>query len=167
MDGFHYTRAALSAMPNPEEAHARRGAAFTFDASRYLHMVTDLRNPPGKTIIVPTFDHARKDPVEGDLTIPLSTRIVLVEGNYIALNEELWRDARSLFDEVWFVEVDFEVARRRLAARHVRAGIAKTLEDGDKRAVENDLPNGREIIEKRLPVDEIVYSREDGSWVHE
>ena len=166
MDGFHLTRKQLSAMPDPETAHARRGAAFTFDAAKYLDLISDLRNAPGKSILAPTFDHARKDPIEADICIDKDVRIVIVEGNYIALDEELWRDARALFDEVWFVNVDFEVARRRLRERHVRAGIVKTLEEGDKRAVENDLVNGKEIVDKLLPVDEMVQSLEDSKWVH-
>lgn len=166
MDGFHLTRAELSTMPDPATAHARRGAAFTFDANRYLDLIIALRNPPTTPILAPTFDHAIKDPIENDLFISEWTRIIIVEGNYLALDEELWRDARGLFDEVWFVEVDFEVARRRLRERHVRAGIAKTLEEGDKRAMENDLPNGREIVDRLLPVDEVIQSKDDGSWVH-
>lgn len=167
MDGFHLTRKALSQMPNAEEAIARRGAAFTFDADKYLDLIIDLSQPlPGPTIAAPTFDHARKDPIPADMMILPDTRIVVMEGNYVALDEDLWRDARKLFDEVWFVDVDDQVARKRLAARHLRSGIVETIEDGDKRAVENDLVNGREILEKRLPVDEIVTSREDGSWVH-
>jgi len=167
MDGYHLTRKQLSAMPNAEEAHARRGAAFTFDVDAYLDLVIDLRNPPTKPIVAPTFDHRRKDPRPGDVCIVRETRVVIVEGNYIALNEPLWKDAKALFDEVWFVEVDFEVARRRLRERHVRAGIVSTLEEGDKRASENDLVNGEEILDKRLPVDEIIQSTEDGQWVHE
>ena len=31
MDGFHYPRAFLDTMPEPEQAHARRGAPFRFD----------------------------------------------------------------------------------------------------------------------------------------
>ena len=32
MDGYHYYRKELDEMEDPAEAHARRGAAFTFDA---------------------------------------------------------------------------------------------------------------------------------------
>lgn len=32
MDGWHYPQVTLDAMPHPAHAHARRGAAFTFDA---------------------------------------------------------------------------------------------------------------------------------------
>lgn len=167
MDGFHYTRKELSAMPDPEHAHARRGAAFTFNAEKFRDLIVNLSKPPSEVITAPTFDHAVKDPKEDDTRIPASARIIIIEGNYLALDEPVWREAAALLNEIWFVEVDFEVARKRLRERHVRAGIARNLEEGDKRALENDLVNGKEIVEKRLPLAEIIQSREDGSWIHE
>lgn len=167
MDGFHLTRKALSAMPDPANAHARRGAAFTFDAPGFLAFVTELRDNVTGALYAPTFDHAVKDPKERDLAIGPQERVVLVEGLYVALDEPVWRDAARVFDELWFVDVDFERARKRLRERHLRAGIVQTLEDGDKRAMENDLVNGRQIIDHRLPVAEVVQSLEDGEWVHE
>ena len=68
-------------------------------------------------------------------------------------------------DEVWFVEVDFEVARQRLVERHVRTGVAPNREEAEKRARENDLVNGEEIVRCRIRnVDEIIVSREDDGW---
>ncbi|PON28169.1 hypothetical protein TGAM01_v202663 [Trichoderma gamsii] len=169
MDGFHLTRAELSAMPDPVTAHARRGAPYTFDAQKFHTLVQSLRKPISseQTIYAPSFDHAVKDPKENDIAVLPTHRIVVIEGNYVALNKEVWRDAALLFDELWFVEVDFEVARKRLRERHVRAGIAQTIEEGDKRATENDLVNGKEIVDCRLQVQELITSREDGTWVHE
>ncbi|QLI71102.1 uncharacterized protein G6M90_00g077320 [Metarhizium brunneum] len=168
MDGFHFTRDALSAMPNPANAHARRGAAFTFDAAKFLTLIQKLREPISEQpILAPSFDHAIKDPKEDDITVLPTHKMVILEGNYLALDKDVWRDAAALFDELWFVEVEFEVARKRLRERHVRAGIVKTIEEGDKRAVENDLVNGAEIMAQRLGVDEVVRSEEDGSWVHD
>lgn len=66
----------------------------------------------------------------------------------------------------WFVEVDIEVARKRLIARHLEAGIAATVEEADKRAVTNDLVNGEEILKLRVPVDEVVVSIEEEGWVN-
>lgn len=66
-----------------------------------------------------------------------------------------------MMDESWFVEVEESVARERLAGRHVEAGIVTTLEDGYKRADDNDLPNGREIMKKRVDVHRIITSEED------
>lgn len=70
-------------------------------------------------------------------------------------------------DENWFLEVEFEVARKRLAERHVRSGICETLEEGDRRARENDLRNGEEIVRERIErerISELVVSISDESW---
>ena len=67
-------------------------------------------------------------------------------------------------DELWFVHVDFETARRRLVQRHLKAGIAKDVEAAYKRVAENDLVNGQEIVDNRLDVQEMISSREDQGW---
>lgn len=167
MDGFHLTRAELSAMPDPTTAHARRGAAFTFDGAAYLALVKALREPitpEMRTLYAPSFDHAVKDPVENDIAISPSARVVVLEGNYVALNREPWKDAAALLDEVWFVEVKEDVARRRLVDRHVAAGIAGSAEEARRRVDENDLVNGQEIVENMVKVDEVVHSIEDDAW---
>jgi pantothenate kinase len=79
LDGYHLTRKQLAEMPNSEEAIFRRGAAFTFDAEGYYKLVEKLRKPleaTTPTIRAPSFDHAKKDPVEDDIGIPPSARIV-------------------------------------------------------------------------------------------
>ena len=170
MDGYHLSRAQLDAMPDPVSAHARRGAAFTFDGESFLELVQKLREPlcpETSTLYAPSFDHALKDPVAGDIAIAPCVRIVIFEGNYLALNQSPWKDAAELMDELWFVEVDFKVARRRLVHRHVKAGIAKDEEEAGKRADENDLVNGREIVEGRLEVQEVVISKDDEGWAPE
>lgn len=170
MDGYHLSRAQLDALPDPVTAHARRGAAFTFDGDSFLTLVKKLREPicpESSTLYAPSFDHALKDPVSDDIAIAPSVRIIIFEGNYLSLNKNPWSDAAELMDELWFVEVDFDVARKRLVHRHVKAGIAKDEEEARKRADENDLVNGSEIVEGRLDVHEIIHSKEDGSWAPE
>ncbi|KAI1118459.1 P-loop containing nucleoside triphosphate hydrolase protein [Nemania sp. NC0429] len=170
MDGYHLTRAQLSAMPDPLTAHARRGAEFTFDGPSFLALVKALREPlapSSATIFAPSFDHAVKDPKENDIVIRPAHRIVVFEGNYVVLDKEPWREAAGLMDERWFVDVDFAIARRRLVARHVKASLARDEEEARKRADENDLVNGRQIVESRVDVHEVVASCEDDSWRHE
>ncbi|KAL1862666.1 hypothetical protein Daus18300_008464 [Diaporthe australafricana] len=43
IDGFHLTLAALRALPNADEALARRGAPWTFDADAAAALVRELR----------------------------------------------------------------------------------------------------------------------------
>lgn len=168
MDGFHLSRAQLSALPDPSNAHARRGAAFTFDSAKFLALVQKLRRPlspeSATKIYAPSFDHAVKDPVEDDIIIPSTARIIVFEGNYLSLGKGLWKEAAKLMDELWFMSVDIDTARRRLVKRHVKAGIARDEEDAVRRVEENDLVNGREILEFRLEVQEVVVSQEDGNW---
>jgi pantothenate kinase len=170
MDGYHLSRTQLDALPDPVTAHARRGAAFTFDGDSFLALVKKLREPlcpETKTLFAPSFDHANKDPVVDDIAIAPSVRIVIFEGNYLSLNKPPWKHAAELMDELWFVDVDFAVARKRLVHRHVKAGIAKDEEEAARRADENDLVNGKEIVEGRLEVQEIIQSKEDESWAPE
>ena len=170
MDGFHLSRTQLDAMPDPDSAHARRGAAFTFDGHSFLSLVKKLREPicpETSTLYAPSFDHAIKDPVENDIAISASVRIIIFEGNYCSLDKEPWNEAAKLMNELWFVDVDFDVARKRLIHRHIRAGIAKDEEDARKRADENDLVNGKEIVESRLDVHELIKSEEDAGWAPE
>ena len=171
MDGYHLSRAQLDALPDPVNAHARRGAAFTFDDESFLGLVQKLREPllpETTTVYAPSFDHKVKDPVEGDIPIAASVRICVFEGNYCSLDRPRWSDAAALMDELWFVEVEFGVARERLARRHVKAGIARDLEEGYRRADENDLVNGREIVENRIEgISEVVISKEDEAWAPE
>ncbi|CAF9913390.1 hypothetical protein IMSHALPRED_001004 [Imshaugia aleurites] len=167
MDGYHLSRAQLSAMPDPTTAHRRRGAAFTFDDKAFLELVKKLREPllpESKTVYAPSFDHAIKDPVADDIPIHPAARIVILEGNYLSLNQGLWKEAAELMDELWFVDVDFETARRRLVVRHVAAGIVKDEEEAGNRADESDLVNGRQIVDQRLDVQEVIISKEDKSW---
>ncbi|KAI9801330.1 MAG: hypothetical protein M1825_003308 [Sarcosagium campestre] len=168
MDGYHLSRAQLSAMPDPATAHARRGAEFTFDGDAFLTLIQALRQPlrpTTSTLYGPSFDHATKDPVAEDIAIAADARIVVCEGNYLSLDKSPWSDAAALMDELWFVEVEREVARKRLVERHLRTGVAPNEQEADKRARENDLVNGDEILANRLStVGEFIVSREDQRW---
>ncbi|BCS28998.1 kinase-related protein [Aspergillus puulaauensis] len=169
MDGYHLTRAQLAQMPDPEYAAARRGAAFTFDGEKFLALVRALREPltaQTQTLHAPSFDHAVKDPVDNDIPIAAGRRVIFFEGNYLSLNKEPWSSAAKLMDELWFVDVDFDTARQRLVKRHVKAGIAEDEAAAEKRANENDLVNGQEIVECRLGVQEIIRSSYDPGWVY-
>jgi pantothenate kinase len=154
-------------MPNAEEAVFRRGAAFTFDGDKYLKLVDEVRKPLGpetSTIYAPSFDHAVKDPVENDISIAPTTQVVIFEGLYTLLDREPWRKAAELMDELWFVDVPMDLAVARLVKRHVASGISPDPEHARIRVLESDMRNGKEILEYRLPVQEMIKSVEDDSW---
>ncbi|KAG7289700.1 hypothetical protein NEMBOFW57_006076 [Staphylotrichum longicolle] len=169
MDGYHYTRAQLDAMPDPALAHARRGAEFTFDGEAFLALIRRLKEPLTRpttpTIFAPSFDHAIKDPKENDIAVEPTHRIVVLEGNYILLSKPPWSHISPLLSLSIFVSAPPPLARARLVARHLAAGLAATPAEADRRAVENDLPNGEEIVRLLVDgVDVVVESLEDASW---
>ena len=142
LDGWHLPRSTLAAFPDPQEAFARRGAHWTFSATGYLDFVSSLRAPVADLPIhAPSFSHALKDPVENDLQVTSSHRVVLIEGLYVFLNVEPWSVAGHLLDERWLLEVDVEVARERLVQRHVKSGVTDNLKDAILRARDNDMPS--------------------------
>ncbi|KAI9929455.1 hypothetical protein MW887_000927 [Aspergillus wentii] len=159
MDGYHLSRAQLAAMPNPETAIHRRGAAFTFDAVAFHQLVQSLREPlsaSSPTVYAPSFDHAVKDPVANDIPIPPTSRVVIFEGLYVSLDREPWNSAAALMDESWFIDVDREIARARLVKRHVASGIVADEEAAEHRISSTDFLNADDIMENRLVVQEII-----------
>jgi len=134
LDGWHLTRAQLTALPDPRLAKDRRGAHWTFDPDGYLEFVKNLRVPltPSRSysdpIIAPSFDHAVKDPNPIGVRVYPWHRIVVIEGLYCFLSIGAWREAGEMLDERWLMAVDFETATERIIDRHVASGVAGSIE---------------------------------------
>lgn len=153
IDGFHLTLAALRALPNAEEALARRGAPWTFDVDAAVALVRELRTSgpsssgaSPRDVVIPTFDHAVKDPVADGLVVQADVQVCILEGNYLLSDEGSWAAIADVVDDRWLVKVDPAVARARIAARHMAAGIEPTMEMALARTDYNDLPNGEYVM---------------------
>ncbi|KAH7127617.1 phosphoribulokinase/uridine kinase [Dactylonectria macrodidyma] len=156
MDGFHYSRAQLAKMPNPEEAIHRRGAAFTFDGEGFHSLIKSLRSVQGETVLAPSFGHEIKDPVPDSIVISPASRIVLVEGNYCALNRAPWKDAAKLMTRLWYIDTPAEITHQRLAKRHLASGIVRDEQEAWERATGTDELNAQDIRNNLLAVDEVL-----------
>ena len=93
-------------MPDPDHAFERRGAAFTFDAEAFIKLVRRLRDEPVTkrddpllSFKAPSFDHAVKDPVADDIYLSSAEDLIILEGNYLLLDESPWNQIASLVDE--------------------------------------------------------------------
>lgn len=122
MDGFHLSKAQLQALPNAEEAFARRGAPWTFDSAAFVERVEKIKQSYQKeNVLWPSFDHSLGDPIEDDLTINKDANVVLVEGLYLLHQQDGWQVSKDLFDEHWFLDIPLDIAIERLAQRHMKA----------------------------------------------
>ncbi|KAJ7722284.1 P-loop containing nucleoside triphosphate hydrolase protein [Mycena maculata] len=173
LDGWHLTRAELSLFPDPKLAHERRGIHWTFDGKGYAAFVQALRHPLSASstdlivITAPAFSHALKDPTPDAISVHPHHRLVIIEGLYTFLNIPPWAEASELLDERWFLRVDEAEACRRLTKRHVETGICADEEGARSRAVGNDLPNGRFIVENMMQPTKFIDSIEDSVMAHE
>ncbi|KAJ6412240.1 hypothetical protein OIU84_005323 [Salix udensis] len=154
MDGFHLYRSQLDAMENPEEAHARRGAPWTFSPTLLLRCLEKLRNEG--SVYAPSFDHGVGDPVEDDIFVSSQHKVVIVEGNYLLLEDGAWKDVSSMFDEKWFIDVDIDTAMQRVLKRHISTG--KPPDVAKWRIEYNDQPNAELIIESKKNADLVIRS---------
>lgn len=154
MDGFHLYRHQLDSMEDPEEAHARRGAPWTFNAELVLQCLKNLKNQG--SVYAPSFDHGIGDPIEDDIFVDIRHKVVIVEGNYLFLEEGTWREISSEFDEKWFIDVDIEKAMTRVLKRHISTG---KLPDVAKWRIDyNDHPNAELIMKTKKNADLIIKS---------
>ncbi|EKM77005.1 hypothetical protein AGABI1DRAFT_115446 [Agaricus bisporus var. burnettii JB137-S8] len=166
LDGWHYTRAELAAMPDPQLARNKRGAHWTFDGSSYVAFMRSLTEditPFTPIITAPSFDHAIKDPEPHAVAIHPHHRIVIIEGLYTFLSITPWAEASKLLDERWFVQTDIDKVIERIVKRHVVTGVAKDEEEAIWRANENDMPNGRFLMENMLEPTRVITSIDDTS----
>lgn len=145
MDGYHFYRHELDTMPDPALAHARRGAPFTFNAHRFVDNLKQARISGQGTF--PEFHHGSGDPVEDAIQLIESPPvIVLVEGNYLLLDQPPWQQLKDqVFDETWFMDVPVEECRKRVFQRHLNVG--RTAKEAQQRVDDNDGPNAELVIQ--------------------
>ena len=91
LDGFHYYREQLDQMPQPKEAHLRRGAPFTFDSHSFVKLMEKIKleDDEEEILTAPAFDHSKRDPSKGEILIKPHHRIILSEGLYLGLDEKM------------------------------------------------------------------------------
>lgn len=157
MDGYHFTRRQLDTFPDPIDAHARRGAPFTFDAATFAQVVADIR--AGRHINALMFDHAVKDPTPGRL-IDDSITAVIVEGNYLLLESVHWSCARESMHQVWYIDIPINVAMRRVLHRLI-LDVGFDEMQARSRIANNDAANARVVRQSMRRADFIIdqYAR--------
>jgi pantothenate kinase len=154
-DGFHLASALL----HSEELRNRRGAIDTFDLAGYRLLVQRLRQADEPVVYAPAFVRDIEEPVAAAIAVPGSTPIVITEGNYLLSDHPDLQAARSMLDEVWYIDVEAETRRRRLVERHIRFG--KTPEAARSWVEGSDEANARAIRATRERADLVVLIEED------
>lgn len=140
MDGFHLANIELQRLGRA----ARKGAADTFDAAGYVALLRRLRaQASDETVYAPAFRREIEEPVAGAIGVPPGVPLVITEGNYLLLDRGPWAGARSLLDEIWYVDGGDTQRIERLVRRHIRFGRSEI--DARAWVRDTDEPNARLI----------------------
>lgn len=147
MDGFHFDDEVLRAHGNL----ARKGAPFTFDVGGLRSLLERLRANRETEIAVPVFDRELEISRGCARIIPQDVRIILVEGNYLLLDEIPWTTLHPLFDFKIALRVSLYELERRLIARWVALGLDRR--EAVKKVQTNDLKNARLVVGSSITAD--------------
>jgi pantothenate kinase len=150
MDGYHFDDRVLDARGD----RARKGAPHTFDVGGLEAMLERLGADDGKDVAVPVFDRSLEIARAGAEIIPGSARMILVEGNYLLLDDPAWAPLRRHFDVTVMLDVPREVLIARLIARWQGYGM-------DEAAVReklegNDLLNADLVLSRSVAAQFVV-----------
>lgn len=152
IDGFHHYQDYLlrhTTIRNNEEIPLVRikGAPITFDLNKLEDGIKEIIN--NETCTWPTYDRLLHNPVEDAIIV--NSDIVLIEGNYLLLDEDGWRDLHNYADYTIQIKADEALLRERLINRRIKTGVSK--EDSISFVDYSDMENVKLCLNNSLESD--------------
>ena len=163
MDGFHRRQSFLDEHYMDRDGEqvlmARfKGAPETFDLDLLCAALESVAN--GEACGWPAYDRTIHDPLDDAVTV--DGDIVLIEGNYLLLDETGWRDLAKLADYTISIVADPELLQERLVMRKCASGIDRS--EAEAFVQESDLYNARTILDRSRDADLTLELRPDGGY---
>ena len=147
MDGFHMRHAKLEALGTA----ADKGMPHTFEGAAFADFLAALKAATGP-VSGPGYSRKIEDVVEDAFTVLATTRLLIVEGNYLLLSMAPWWRVRPLLDRAIYLEIPRETVRARLMKRHAEEGLFS--EERNRAHIERvDLPNYDLVVRSRPQAD--------------
>ncbi len=166
MDGFHrrqeYLLTHTTVVDGKEVPMVNiKGAPITFDLDGLKTKIGQVLGE--KTCGWPLYDRHLHNAVEDAITI--TGDIVLLEGNYLLLDEEGWRDLKEKADYTIFIKSDEEMLRRRLIDRKEASGNSR--EKAEAFVDYSDMRNVRLCLEHSMKADLVLSVDDKGDYIVE
>lgn len=126
LDGFHYPNNYLEC----NRIHVNgisvlmkdvKGCPETFDIDKLLASIKQLKQ--GKAVKWPVYDRTLHD-ISSE-TITVSREIIVIEGNWLLLNEPGWKELSEYCDYSVFMNGDKNMLKERLVMRKQKGGLTK------------------------------------------
>ena len=142
MDGYHLDDALLE----KQGTRDRKGAPHTFDIAGFIHILQRISLGDEIDIAVPVFDRSLELSRAAGRLIPRTARHILVEGNYLLLDQPEWRDLASFFTTTVMITAPRSLLERRLMQRWQNLSPTQAREKCES----NDLPNADLVMNSSM-----------------
>jgi pantothenate kinase len=118
MDGFHLSNKVLKELGRSD----RKGAQDTFDINGFTALIKRIKLDSSDPIYYPVFDRSIEESIAAQGVVYPSTRVVIVEGNYLMHDRDGWQEISPLLDQSWYAFLDEDIRISRLISRHIAFG---------------------------------------------
>ena len=118
MDGFHLSNKVLKELGRSD----RKGAQDTFDVKGFTNLIERIKLDSADPIYYPIFDRSIEESIAAQGVVYPSTRVVIVEGNYLMHDKDGWQEISPLLDQSWYAFLDEDIRISRLISRHIAFG---------------------------------------------
>jgi pantothenate kinase len=118
MDGFHLSNKVLKELGRSD----RKGAPDTFDVQGFKALIQRIKLDSVEPIYYPVFDRSIEESIAAQGVVYPSTRVVIVEGNYLMHDRDGWQEISPLLDQSWYAFLDEDLRISRLISRHIAFG---------------------------------------------
>lgn len=153
MDGFHHYNAWLDA----NQLRPFKGAPETFDVAK---LANNLRQLGEETVDWPQYDRQKHDPVEAAIAVTAS--IVIVEGNWLLLDDDNWKALGACCDLSVFITAPASALRERLVQRKIAGGLSQ--EEAQAFYLRTDGPNVARVLGQSRQADVVLCMTETGEY---
>lgn len=162
MDGFHRRQEYLTSHTTIVDGKEIpmvdiKGAPITFDLEALKNKIIELKE--NAVCKWPEYNRILHNPVEDAITI--DGDIVLLEGNYLLLDDDGWRDISEYADYTISMTAEPQMLRKRLIDRKTVSG--NTREKAEKFVDFSDMANVKICLEHSKKADMELKIDEDGN----
>ena len=162
MDGFHRRQEYLTSHTTNVNGKKVlmvdiKGAPVTFDIEKLKDKLAEIAS--GSNCGWPVYNRLLHNPV--DDAVFVDGDIIIIEGNYLLLKEDGWKELSDMADYTISIKADPDMLRERLIERKISTGSS---EDKAVAFVEfSDMKNVMLCLENTKPADlELILSKDSG-----
>lgn len=163
MDGFHYDSEYLKKnkiLRDGQEILMNdiKGAPETFDVDAMQLKIREVRQDGTDWNI---YDRTIHDVVHNAMSV--EDDIILIEGNYLLLEEPRWTNIRVLADYTVFIKAAPELLTERLISRKMKSGL--TREEAESFYRSSDSKNVERVLKNSARANETWELQADGDYL--